>query len=27
VNKLACKLMDRLSKGSCAKYHADAPLS
>jgi putative spermidine/putrescine transport system substrate-binding protein len=27
VNKLACKEMDKLSKGSCAKYHADAPLA
>jgi putative spermidine/putrescine transport system substrate-binding protein len=27
VNKLACKEMDKISKGSCAKYHADAPLS
>jgi putative spermidine/putrescine transport system substrate-binding protein len=27
VNKLACKEMDRIQKGSCAKYHADAPLS
>ena len=27
VNKLACKVMDRLSKGSCAQYHADQPES
>ena len=27
VNKLACKEMDKIQKGSCAKYHADAPLS
>jgi putative spermidine/putrescine transport system substrate-binding protein len=27
VNKLACKEMDKISKGSCAKYHADAPLA
>ena len=27
VNKLACKEMDKIAKGSCAKYHADAPLS
>jgi putative spermidine/putrescine transport system substrate-binding protein len=25
ANKLACKEMDRLSKGSCAAYHANAP--
>jgi putative spermidine/putrescine transport system substrate-binding protein len=23
VNRLACKIMDKLSKGSCAQYHAD----
>jgi len=27
VNKLACKEMDKISKGSCAQYHADAPLA
>jgi putative spermidine/putrescine transport system substrate-binding protein len=27
VNKLACAWMDKLSKGSCAQYHANAPLS
>jgi putative spermidine/putrescine transport system substrate-binding protein len=27
VNKLACKEMDKLSKGSCRQYHADAPLA
>jgi putative spermidine/putrescine transport system substrate-binding protein len=27
VNKLACKEMDKLSKGSCHAYHADAPLA
>jgi putative spermidine/putrescine transport system substrate-binding protein len=27
VNKLACKVMDRLSKGSCAQYHANQPES
>ena len=27
VNKLACKFMDKLSKGSCAQYHANAPES
>jgi putative spermidine/putrescine transport system substrate-binding protein len=27
ANKLACKYMDQISKGSCAKYHANAPLS
>jgi putative spermidine/putrescine transport system substrate-binding protein len=27
VNPLACPYMDKLSKGSCAKYHANAPLS
>jgi putative spermidine/putrescine transport system substrate-binding protein len=27
VNKLACAQMDKLSKGSCAQYHADAPES
>ena len=27
MNKLACKEMDKISKGSCAQYHADAPLS
>jgi putative spermidine/putrescine transport system substrate-binding protein len=26
VNKNACKFMDKLSKGSCAIYHADEPL-
>jgi putative spermidine/putrescine transport system substrate-binding protein len=26
VNKNACKFMDKLSKGSCATYHADEPL-
>ncbi len=25
VNKLACKEMEKLAKGSCAQYHADAP--
>ena len=27
VNSLACAQMDKLSKGSCAQYHADAPLA
>ena len=27
VNKLACTEMDKIPKGSCAKYHANAPLS
>jgi putative spermidine/putrescine transport system substrate-binding protein len=27
VNKLACAQMDKLSKGSCAQYHANAPLA
>ena len=27
VNKLACAWMNRLSKGSCHQYHADAPLA
>jgi putative spermidine/putrescine transport system substrate-binding protein len=27
VNKLACVQMNRLSKGSCAAYHANAPES
>jgi putative spermidine/putrescine transport system substrate-binding protein len=27
VNKKACVIMDTLSKGSCAKYHANAPES
>jgi putative spermidine/putrescine transport system substrate-binding protein len=27
ANKLACKHMDRIQKGSCAKYHANAPTS
>jgi len=27
VNKLACPIMNKLSKGSCVKYHADAPLA
>jgi putative spermidine/putrescine transport system substrate-binding protein len=27
VNKLACKEMDKLSKGSCVQYHANAPLA
>jgi putative spermidine/putrescine transport system substrate-binding protein len=27
VNKLACKVMDKLAKGSCHQYHADAPLA
>ncbi len=27
VNSLACKEMDKLSKGSCKQYHADAPLA
>jgi putative spermidine/putrescine transport system substrate-binding protein len=27
VNKLACKEMDKIAKGSCAQYHADAPLA
>jgi putative spermidine/putrescine transport system substrate-binding protein len=26
VNKKACAIMDTLSKGSCAQYHANAPL-
>jgi putative spermidine/putrescine transport system substrate-binding protein len=26
-NKLACPLMDKIQKGSCALYHANAPLS
>jgi putative spermidine/putrescine transport system substrate-binding protein len=26
VNKLACKEMNKLSKGSCGLYHADAPI-
>jgi putative spermidine/putrescine transport system substrate-binding protein len=25
ANKLACPIMDQLSKGACAAYHADAP--
>jgi putative spermidine/putrescine transport system substrate-binding protein len=25
VNRLACKTMDKLAKGSCAQYHANAP--
>ncbi len=27
ANKLACGFMDQIAKGSCAKYHANAPLS
>ena len=27
ANKLACRFMDQAAKGSCAKYHANAPLS
>ena len=27
VNKLACAEMEKIAKGSCAKYHADAPIS
>ena len=27
VNKLACPLMDKISKGACRQYHANAPLS
>jgi putative spermidine/putrescine transport system substrate-binding protein len=27
ANKKACAIMDQLSKGSCAQYHADAPAS
>ena len=27
VNKKACAIMDKLSKGSCAQYHANAPES
>jgi putative spermidine/putrescine transport system substrate-binding protein len=27
ANKLACPIMDRLQKGSCAAYHANEPLS
>jgi putative spermidine/putrescine transport system substrate-binding protein len=27
VNKLACPYMNRIQKGSCAKYHANAPLA
>jgi len=27
VNKLACKEMDKIAKGSCKQYHADAPLA
>jgi len=27
VNKLACAEMEKLTKGSCAKYHANAPLA
>lgn len=27
ANKLACKQMDKLAKGSCAQYHANAPIS
>ena len=27
VNKLACGYMDKISKGACHQYHADAPLS
>jgi putative spermidine/putrescine transport system substrate-binding protein len=26
VNSKACTIMDKLSKGSCAQYHANAPL-
>ena len=25
ANTKACKIMDQLSKGSCAQYHANAP--
>ncbi len=27
VNSLACPIMNKLQKGSCAKYHANAPLA
>jgi putative spermidine/putrescine transport system substrate-binding protein len=27
ANKLACSHMDKIQKGSCAKYHANAPES
>jgi putative spermidine/putrescine transport system substrate-binding protein len=27
ANKLACPIMDKISKGSCAAYHANAPES
>jgi putative spermidine/putrescine transport system substrate-binding protein len=27
ANKLACAFMDKIAKGSCSKYHANAPLS
>jgi putative spermidine/putrescine transport system substrate-binding protein len=27
VNSKACPIMDKLSKGSCAQYHANAPLA
>ena len=27
ANKLACPIMDKLQKGACAAYHADAPES
>ena len=27
ANTLACAEMDKLSKGSCAQYHGDAPAS
>ena len=27
ANRLACPYMDQIDKGSCSKYHANAPLS
>ena len=27
ANTLACKEMEKIAKGSCAQYHADAPVS
>ena len=27
ANKLACPIMDKIQKGSCAGYHANAPAS
>jgi putative spermidine/putrescine transport system substrate-binding protein len=27
VNSKACPLMDKLAKGSCGQYHANAPLA